>query len=85
MSTQSIIVYRNPLEAAFYENGGPLIMLVVFMLAAIWISLYIITDKVVYKFWPSATQYRQWRHSWIPATLITIVVAFLGILVFQSA
>ena len=45
---QEIIVYRNPLEAAFWNsmsNGGALIFLIVLMIGVFWVFVYLLTEK----------------------------------------
>lgn len=42
---QEIIVYRSPLEAAFYHNGGPLIIVGLIILVLIFAGLHNLIEK----------------------------------------
>lgn len=76
MTTQSIIVYRNPAEAAFWESGMAVPLgggLVTFLIAMV--ALNYIAGKVIRK-WKDRTSDRVTAGTFF-------VSAILGVLVFK--
>lgn len=78
--TTSIIVYRNPMEAAFWENGGPAIMLSMFALLAVFLLLYHITEWYCKNF----TKLRYSSRNQVSTLIGGAFTAILGLFMFSK-
>lgn len=72
---QTVIVYRNPLEAAFWEtmmNGGFFVFGAVVLIAVLGVMTYLGIDKLVSSEWRRARQY-SWatqKRSNVPSSFV---------------
>lgn len=77
MTTQSIIVYRNPLEAAFWESGIIFPVVVGIVLAACTATalnwLFIKYNKLRSVTYPK--ELTQWQSNWIVIGTIATMIA----------